>query len=269
MRDGPFPAHYEPFESAGRQRDRARRSAATRRRACSRTTWRQFGDAEGVPVRGDHLPADRALPLLDQARRGQRDPAAGVLRRDRRGAREGEGHREGRLGEGVVEPRLGQGQGGRHQAHQAADVRRQDRAHRRHSAPLGLHGRWRKKGFGANSLTPFVGDANIETPEFKAFLVDIEPIDGAGGMREDAAWPRFQSARRRSRRSATGLTRRAAASAPARRSEVAKLIDVSKCIGCKACQVGVPGVERPARGGRRQRRRLRQPARPDAEHVRR
>ncbi len=30
-----------------------------------------------------------------------------------------------------------------------------------------------KKGFGANTLTPFVGDANIETPEFKAFLVDI------------------------------------------------------------------------------------------------
>lgn len=33
-----------------------------------------------------------------------------------------------------------------------------------------------RKGFGPNSLTPFVGDANIETPEFKAFLVDIEAI---------------------------------------------------------------------------------------------
>lgn len=33
-----------------------------------------------------------------------------------------------------------------------------------------------KKGFGPNSLTPFVGDANIETPEYKAFLVDIEPL---------------------------------------------------------------------------------------------
>jgi formate dehydrogenase major subunit len=31
-----------------------------------------------------------------------------------------------------------------------------------------------KKGAGTNSLTPFVGDANIETPEFKAFLVNIE-----------------------------------------------------------------------------------------------
>jgi formate dehydrogenase major subunit len=32
-----------------------------------------------------------------------------------------------------------------------------------------------KKGFGPNVLAPFVGDANIETPEFKAFLVNIEP----------------------------------------------------------------------------------------------
>jgi len=32
-----------------------------------------------------------------------------------------------------------------------------------------------RKGFGPNSLTPFVGDANAETPEFKAFLIDIEP----------------------------------------------------------------------------------------------
>ena len=39
-----------------------------------------------------------------------------------------------------------------------------------------------RKGFGPNSLTPFVGDANVETPEFKAFLVNIEkttpPVGG-------------------------------------------------------------------------------------------
>lgn len=34
-----------------------------------------------------------------------------------------------------------------------------------------------QKGFGPNSLTPFVGDANIETPEFKAFLCNIEPVE--------------------------------------------------------------------------------------------
>ena len=35
-----------------------------------------------------------------------------------------------------------------------------------------------KKGFGPNSLTPFLGDANTDTPEFKAFLVNIEPVSG-------------------------------------------------------------------------------------------
>jgi len=35
-----------------------------------------------------------------------------------------------------------------------------------------------RKGFPANVLTPFVGDANIETPEFKAFLVNIEASAG-------------------------------------------------------------------------------------------
>jgi formate dehydrogenase major subunit len=32
------------------------------------------------------------------------------------------------------------------------------------------------KNWLANALTPFVGDANARTPEFKAFLVNIEKI---------------------------------------------------------------------------------------------
>jgi formate dehydrogenase major subunit len=35
-----------------------------------------------------------------------------------------------------------------------------------------------REGFGPNMLTPYVGDANIETPEYKAFLVNIEPAVG-------------------------------------------------------------------------------------------
>ena len=31
-----------------------------------------------------------------------------------------------------------------------------------------------KPGFLANTLTPFVGDANTQTPEFKSFLVKVE-----------------------------------------------------------------------------------------------
>lgn len=37
-----------------------------------------------------------------------------------------------------------------------------------------------RKGFGSNSLGPFVGDANINTPEFKAYLVNIERAQGVG-----------------------------------------------------------------------------------------
>jgi formate dehydrogenase-N alpha subunit len=33
-----------------------------------------------------------------------------------------------------------------------------------------------KNGYITNALTPFVGDANTQTPEFKAFLVDIEKV---------------------------------------------------------------------------------------------
>src|SRR5262249_31561355 len=33
-----------------------------------------------------------------------------------------------------------------------------------------------KMGYLANTLTPFVGDANTQTPEFKAFLVNIEKV---------------------------------------------------------------------------------------------
>ena len=31
-----------------------------------------------------------------------------------------------------------------------------------------------RPGHLVNTLTPFVGDPNVETPEFKAFLVDIQ-----------------------------------------------------------------------------------------------
>ena len=35
-----------------------------------------------------------------------------------------------------------------------------------------------KNGFITNTLTPFVGDGNTQTPEFKSFLVNIEKLEG-------------------------------------------------------------------------------------------
>ena len=44
---------------------------------------------------------------------------------------------------------------------------------------VGLPNHWgfvgvAKPGYLVNTLTPFVGDANTQTPEYKAFLVNIE-----------------------------------------------------------------------------------------------
>ena len=138
----------------------------------------QFGDAKEFPYAATSYRLTEHFHFWTKHVAGQRRAAAGVLRRDRRGAGQGEGHRERRLGARVVEARVGEGQGGRHQAHQAAD-----RATARPVHVVGIPLHWgfmgaARKGFGPNSLTPYVGDANIETPEYKAFLVNIEPIPG-------------------------------------------------------------------------------------------
>jgi formate dehydrogenase major subunit len=45
-----------------------------------------------------------------------------------------------------------------------------------HTVGIPIHWGFRgltKPGYLINTLTPFVGDANVQTPEFKAFLVDV------------------------------------------------------------------------------------------------
>ena len=136
-----------------------------------------------------------------------------------------------------------------------------------------------RKGFGPNSLTPFVGDANVETPEFKAFLVNIEKSTApSGGRRGMTLAPEPLTAvsnppveALESNLLPTDIVRRSATldlPPPERQlTKVAKLIDVSKCIGCKACQSACiewndthPEIEENVGV-------LRQPARPDARDV--
>jgi anaerobic selenocysteine-containing dehydrogenase len=85
------------------------------------------------------------------------------------------GHRQWRQGQGAQQPRLHQGRGGGHQAHQDPDVD----GKKVHTVGIPIHWGFKgvtKPGFITNTLTPFVGDANSQTPEFKAFLVNIEKI---------------------------------------------------------------------------------------------
>ncbi len=48
-----------------------------------------------------------------------------------------------------------------------------------HTVGIPIHWGFRgvtRPGYLTNTLTPFVGDANSQTPEFKAFLVNIEKV---------------------------------------------------------------------------------------------
>jgi len=136
MNEGPFPEHYEPFETPiGRNP-----LHPDNRQAISNPAARVFKNDMEL-FGSDHLPSHRALPLLDQALPAQRDHPARAVRRDRRGAGQGARHRRRRTGQGVVQPRLYQGGGGGDQAHQAADGGRQNRAPDRHPAALGLRRR--------------------------------------------------------------------------------------------------------------------------------
>jgi formate dehydrogenase major subunit len=46
-----------------------------------------------------------------------------------------------------------------------------------------------RKGFFCNNLTPYLGDANTQTPEFKAFLVKVEKVSGPAARHPDAPRP--------------------------------------------------------------------------------
>jgi hypothetical protein len=111
-----------------------------------------------------------------------------------------------------------------------------------------------QNGYLANALTPFVGDANSQTPEFKAFLVNIEKVVSHGKH----AITRRGRPLGHHHAVAAGAHQRAAGRQAHRRVQVHRL-------------QGLPGglheLERPARRGRHQHRRVRQPQRPDADQL--
>jgi len=176
MRDGPFPAHYEPFESpvANLLAPKIRGNPVAR---VFKGDMEQFGDAREFPyaatsyrltehfhfwTKHDRINASLQpeffVEISEQlAREKGIKPGGWVRVWSKRGSVKAKA---------VVTKRI---------APLTCDGRMV------HIVGIPLH--WgfmgaAKKGFGPNSLTPYVGDANIETPEYKAFLVDIEPIDG-------------------------------------------------------------------------------------------
>jgi formate dehydrogenase major subunit len=176
MRDGPFPAHYEPFESpvANVLAPKIRGNPAAR---VFKSDMEQFGDAKEFPYAAtsyrltEHfhfwtkhaqinasLQPEFFIEISEQLAKEKSIKSGGWVRVwSKRGSVKAKA---------VVTKRI---------APLTCDGKTV------HIVGIPLH--WgfmgaAKKGFGPNSLTPYVGDANIETPEYKAFLVDIEPIAG-------------------------------------------------------------------------------------------
>ena len=52
-----------------------------------------------------------------------------------------------------------------------------------------------RKGFFCNNLTPYLGDANTQTPEFKAFLVKVEKVTGLAARHAELPNPPAPSRR--------------------------------------------------------------------------
>lgn len=174
MREGPFPVHYEPFETPVENpiNPRIRGNPVAR---VFKNDMEQFGDARDFPYAAtsyrltEHfhywtkhalinasLQPEFFVEIGEQLAREKNIKNAGWVRVwSKRGSVKAKAYVTKR-----IKPLLCDGK-------------------TVHVVGIPLHwgftGRARK-GFGPNSLTPFVGDANAETPEFKAFLVDIEPI---------------------------------------------------------------------------------------------
>ena len=224
----PFPEHYEPFETpVGVNLMCPTNPKAVSNPPRPRLQGRPgaFGKKEEFPYAATTYPPDRAPALLDQARAATPivQPAFVEIGEDlakEKGIRQGDkvkvrSNRGEVVAACVVTKRI---KGARRQ--------RQEGAPRGHPHPLGLQGRDAERLPG-QCADPFVGDANSQTPEFKAFLVNIEKDRSPAPCQSAIAktwWPA---------RPPPGRRRRCAPAAP----QVAKLIDESKCIGCKACQV--------------------------------
>jgi formate dehydrogenase major subunit len=176
MREGPFPAHYEPFESpvVNVLAPKVRGNPAAR---VFRGDMEQFGEAKEFPY------AATSYRLTEQFHYWTKHAQINAMLQPEFFVEIGEelAKEKGIKSGGWVRVWSKRGS-----VQAKAVVTKRVRTlvcdgKKVHIVGIPLH--WgftgaARKGFGPNSLTPYVGDANIETPEYKAFLVDIEPITG-------------------------------------------------------------------------------------------
>ncbi len=172
MRDGPFPAHMEPFESpvANVFNPKMRGNPVSR---VFQTDVAQMGLSDEFPYAATSYRLTEHFHYWTKHNRVNSAFSRNSLSRSPRNWQRRRISKTA-AGSGVVEARFGQGKG---------RVTKRIRPLMCDGKPVHVVGiplHWgftgsAKKGLGPNSLAPFVGDANIETPEYKAFLVNIEP----------------------------------------------------------------------------------------------
>lgn len=174
MRDGPFPEHYEPFEApvANALHPRVGPSPVAR---VFKGDMEQFGKVADFPIVAttyrltEHFHFWSKHVRINASTQPQEFIELGEELAKEKGIASGD----------LIEVRSNRGR-----VKAVAVVTKRIKALKVdgktvHTVGIPLH--WgftgeTKKGFGCNQLTPYVGDANIETPEYKAFLVDVKKL---------------------------------------------------------------------------------------------
>jgi formate dehydrogenase major subunit len=173
MADGPFPEHYEPFETPIGTNPMHPKVVSNPAARVFKDVWDTFGKAEQFPYVAttyrltEHFHFWTKHAVIDAILQPEAFVEIGEELAREKGVKNGErvkvtSKRGWITAVAVVTKR----------------VRSLDVAGRRvHTVGIPLHWGFKgvtKPGFLANTLTPYVGDANVQTPEYKAFLVNLE-----------------------------------------------------------------------------------------------
>ncbi|NTV97304.1 MAG: formate dehydrogenase, partial [Thiobacillus sp.] len=178
MAEGPFPEHYEPMESPLAANPLHPGNPLARANPAARVfkgDWESFGKPDKFPYVAttyrltEHFHYWTKHVRLDAVIQPEQFVEIGEALAGEKGIRSGD-HVRVKSNRGfitavaVVTKRL-----------MALDMD----GKKVHTVGIPIH--WgfmgvAKNGFLTNTLTPFVGDANTQTPEFKAFLVNVEKV---------------------------------------------------------------------------------------------
>ena len=179
MAEGPFPEHYEPFETplahnplSPKQAQATQQPGSAR---VSRTIGRRFGKVAQFPHVAttyrltEHFHYWTKHVRLNAIIQPEQFVEIGEALAKEIGIAKGE-----RLVQRQLQPRLHQGGGGGDQAPAAPEGRRQGGASRRRAHSLGLHGRREARISRQHAHARRSATRNSQTPEFKSFLVKVE-----------------------------------------------------------------------------------------------